>query len=220
MHIDTLRTFRPANRAALWIETINRLKIKAMVEVGVWRGDFAKAILSACPGLERYYMIDPWRPLEQWNKPYNTERDVFEDAYRQAMEKTEFAADRRIVLRGTTLEAAPEIADASLGLAYIDGDHTLRGIAIDLIQIYPKVMEGGIVGGDDFSASIWQHSRKFEPTLVAPYAIYFAEAVQNPILALPFNQFAIEKTKGFDFIGGENYPRDLLPQIAPRKLPE
>ena len=54
---------------------------------------------------------------------------------------------------------------------------------------------GGRVGGDDFSANIWYHSAQFEPTLVFPFAVYFAEAVGAPIYALPHNQFLIEKPR-------------------------
>ena len=78
-------------------------------------------------------------------------------------------------------------------MAYIDGDHTLRGIAIDLIRTYPKVRPGGILGGDDYTPTIWQHADNFEPTLVCPFAAYFAESQGAPIIILPHSQFAIIK---------------------------
>lgn len=54
------------------------------------------------------------------------------------------------VLRGTTLEVIDQVADNSLDLVYIDGDHTEEGCKTDLYNWYEKVRPGGLVTGDDF----------------------------------------------------------------------
>lgn len=173
-----------------------------MAEIGVYRGDFAQGILTACERLTAYYMVDPWRHLENWNKPANHEHSVLEQYYHETMSKTDFAAKKRFVLRGTTTEVAETLADGDLDFVYIDGGHTLKGIAIDLIRLYPKVRTGGFVGGDDFNSSIWEHKSAFEPTLVFPFAVHFAEAVSAKIYALPYSQFCIQKASEarFEFI--------------------
>ena len=165
-----------------------------VAEIGVYRGQFAARLLGDCPGISMYYMVDPWRNLEDWNKPANKSDSVFEGFFDESMERTAAHADKRVVLRGTTSEMIDRIPDGSLDFAYIDGDHTLRGITIDLIKLFPKVGEGGWIGGDDFSPSIWQHSEEYEPTLVFPLAVHFAEAMNARIYALPYKQFLIEKT--------------------------
>ena len=78
-----------------------------------------------------------------------------------------------------------EISDESLDLAYIDGDHTLRGIAIDFIRTFPKIRPGGILGGDDYTRTIWQHADNFKPRLVCPFAAYFAESQGAPTSFFP-----------------------------------
>jgi hypothetical protein len=185
-----------ASRLALWETVINALKPETVLELGVWRGDFAAHILANCPSIKRYYLLDPWRPLPEWNKPFNASTAVFDDAYCATLDATRFAADRVTVLRGTTIEAIGQIPDGSLDFAYIDGDHTLRGIAIDLINTYPKLREGGWLAGDDFVPSIWQHKTRFEPTMIFPYALYFAEAHRLPAYALPHAQFLMHKLPG------------------------
>jgi hypothetical protein len=110
-------------------------------------------------------MLDPWRHLDDWNKPANQDNSVFESFFQAAKAKTEFAAARRPILRGKTTEVIDQIADGELDFAYIDGDHTLKGITIDLVRVYPKVKVGGFIGGDDFSKTIWMHKTSFEPTL-------------------------------------------------------
>src|SRR6266478_634244 len=165
------------SRVELWAELIRFAGVRRMAEVGVYRGDFAAEMLRRCESLTAYYMIDPWKHLSDWNKPANKEDAVLEEYFQETKAKTEFAAAKRFILRGKTTEVIEQIPDGELDFAYIDADHTLKGIAIDLIRVYPKVRMGGLLGGDDFTNSMWEHRTTFEPTLVFPFAVYFAEAV-------------------------------------------
>lgn len=187
------------SRLDLWIKILRAANVKLMAEVGVWKGDVAKKILENCEFIEKYYMIDPWANLPDWNKPCNVAQEVFDTAYSEALEKTKFASKKTVVLRGRTKEIIDRIPDNSLDFAYIDGDHTLRGITIDLIKLLPKIKEGGLIGGDDFTNTPWQHDFRYEPTLVCPFSIYFSEAMDLPIVALPFNQFLLEKRADASF---------------------
>jgi predicted O-methyltransferase YrrM len=191
--IATVKAAKPARRDALWTTIINTTNTQSVLELGVWKGQFAEHLLRECPGIAHYVMLDPWRHLDGWNKPANVDEDTFAAHFAEAMARTEFASAKRRVLRGTTLERIDDIPDGSLDLVYVDGDHTLRGISIDLIRSWPKVKPGGILGGDDYTQSIWQHPDTFEPTLVCPFAAYFAESQGAAIAILPFNQFAIFK---------------------------
>ena len=212
---------RSSSRIDFWVDFIQGAQIQTAAEIGVYRGDFASALLEQCSDISRYYMIDPWRHLENWNKPANQDDDVFERFFQETKTKTDFAAARRVILRGKTTDVVDEIRDSELDFAYIDGDHTLKGIAIDLIRIYPKVKPDGFIGGDDFTASVWEHKTSFEPTLVFPFAIYFAEAVGATIYALPHSQFCLQKTHDkFAFIDLTRwYPTPTLQsQFAPERV--
>lgn len=227
MSPDTARAVAQevADRTELWVRVIQEQHLGAIAEVGVFRGAFAHELLDRCPGITSYTMIDPWQHLEDWNKPANRPDDVFEGFYREAMAATEAHAAKRRVLRGRTSEVVGEIEDGSLDLAYVDGDHTLRGITIDLLQVYPKVRSGGFIGGDDLSPTIWQHAAKFEPSFVFPFAAHFAEAMGHAFYALPFNQFLIHKStdRGFEYhdLVGKYPTTALLPQLraAARRKP-
>jgi hypothetical protein len=216
---------RSSSRQDLWVRLLSAAPARTVAEIGVYRGDFAAHVLDASDVIERYYLIDPWRHLDDWNKPANKADDVFERFYRETLEKTAAHEARRVVLRGRTTEVADQIPDGSLDFAYVDGDHTLRGITIDLHRIYPKVREGGWIGGDDFARSIWQHAERFEPTLVFPYAVYFAEAVGARLYALPYNQFLLEKTSdgahAFVDLAGRYDSLELRGQMArPEEAPQ
>jgi hypothetical protein len=190
---------KATSRIQLWIEILKEAAVQSMAEVGVWKGEYAEEVLKQCEHIRQYYMIDPWATLPDWNKPFNVATQEFREVYNEAMKRTEFAASKRIVLQGRTKEVIDQIPDNSLDFAYIDGDHTLRGITIDLMKLLPKIKEGGLLGGDDFTNTPWQHDMRFEPTLVCPYSVYFAEAMDMPIAALPFNQFVIHKTSQAKF---------------------
>lgn len=189
------------SRFDLWVKWLQAIQARSVLEVGVWKGDFAKQILQDCKTVERYCMIDPWAHLPDWNKPSNVNPEMFDQVYEEAMQKTAFASAKIKVLRGRTREVIDSIPDGSLDFAYIDGDHTLRGITVDLIKVLPKIKEGGFIGGDDFTRDPWQHPSRFEPTLVCPFSVFFAEATGLPIVGLPFDQFLIQRdsSAGFRF---------------------
>lgn len=210
------------SRTDLWAEFIRAVNVRRMVEIGVYQGDFAADVLRRCDSLTKYYMVDPWRHLDDWNKPSNQDDTKFEEFFQATKEKTEFAANRRAILRGKTTDVIDQIPDRELDFAYIDGDHTLKGIAIDLLRVYPKVKIGGYIGGDDFTPTMWQHKTGYEPTLVFPFAVYFAEAVGATIYALPHSQFCLyhsgESNFSFVDLTGEYKDLGLRNQLAPEGL--
>ena len=95
------------------------------------------------PTTSSTYLIDPWRRLAYWNKPANKDDAGFEVVYNQAMSRTSPWEAKRIVLRGRTTEVIHLVPDASWDLCYVDADHTLRRITIDLIRVWSKVRPAG-----------------------------------------------------------------------------
>ncbi len=65
------------SRFELWINFLNSIKAKKLAELGVYKGDFAARLLKNCDSIEKYYMIDPWRHLDNWNKPANKQYNIF-----------------------------------------------------------------------------------------------------------------------------------------------
>tara|TARA_R110002050_G_scaffold4794_4_gene22782 strand:- start:91 stop:825 length:735 start_codon:yes stop_codon:yes gene_type:complete len=176
-------------------------KVKNIAEIGVFKGDLTSYLLNKVEAIENYTLIDPWRYLEDWNKPNNQSNTNFEAIYKDTLEKVSFAQSKLTILRGKTNEISESIEPNSLDAIYIDGDHTLKGITIDLIQMWDKLTSNGIIIGDDFYPSIKRNKFAFEPTLVFPFAVYFAEAKNVKIFTLPFNQFLIIKNhQPFEFI--------------------
>ena len=177
------------SRIQYWSSFINQRSLSTVAEVGVWKGEFASGILSTCPFVDCYYLIDPWEKLNDWNKPFNFKEDL-DIVYTQAINSLSQFQHKTRVLRGKTIDVIQSIPDHSLDFAYIDGDHTLRGISIDLISILPKMKSGSFIGLDDFSHPL-QHGLNFELSLVDPFALYFSEAHSFPCARLGKGQFCI-----------------------------
>ena len=201
IELDTIveRAIRSStNRHELWADLIAALGCKSCCEIGVWKGEFAQTMLEQVPGIECYTLIDPWRNLPNWNKPANRSDIEFEAIRAEALGRVDGFRDKVVEIRDTTKNAVRSIDDASLDFVYVDGDHTLRGITLDLLSILSKVRPGGFIAGDDFSKTIWQHGTRYTPTEVFPFAIHFAEAHDFKIYTLPFDQFLIvAKTDAF-----------------------
>lgn len=188
------KLFQEQDRYSLWINLINEIsknrKIR-VAEIGVWKGEFAQKVLEKCPNIERYYLVDPWRHLDDWKKPLNVSDDLFERAFQTTLNSLEFAKDRIAVLRGTTLEVIDQIEDGELDLVYIDGDHTAKGIVIDLLKLSGKVKTGGVIGGDDYVDNIYHHDpRRFDPTMVKPVVNGFVAAQDVKYFFSNSTQFA------------------------------
>ena len=82
------------NRYELWSYILNILEITEACEVGVWKGDFAKHLLSKVDGIEKYIFVDPWRNLPNWNKPFNVSNVEFEKVRNEAFEKNKLYFDK------------------------------------------------------------------------------------------------------------------------------
>ena len=125
-------------------------------EIGVWAGRFSRRLLQR-PDL-KLLMVDSW----EGDGTAYTEQDVDnfhgnlsqkeQDFYKKtAIERTEFAANRRKIVAMRSLEAANCIADGSLDFVFIDADHSYEGCKADIEAWRPKLRRGGLLSGHDYS---------------------------------------------------------------------
>jgi hypothetical protein len=50
-----------------------------------------------------------------------------------------------------SMQAAPLIADGSLGMVYIDAEHSYQSVRDDILLWRPKIRKGGILAGHDYN---------------------------------------------------------------------
>lgn len=118
------------------------------VEVGVAEGIFSYELLKL--GLEKLYMVDIWNRVPFIEGCASFSQEWHDQNYIDALERTKDYIDKRVVLKGFSYQVASEIPDESLGLVYIDGDHTYMGVKTDIESYYPKLVKDGIMAFHDF----------------------------------------------------------------------
>lgn len=94
--------------------------------------------------MKKLYLIDPYSPYYESGKLVNIS-DVFPKTKKRLKkfeEKIEF-------IRKKSSEAIDDVSD-NLDFVYIDGNHAYEFVKKDIEYYYPKVREGGIIGGHDF----------------------------------------------------------------------
>jgi hypothetical protein len=121
------------------------------VEVGSFKGDFARTILEKWQGT--LYMVDAWYELEDYNDMSNI--GLNQDAYVEAMRSINEFRDRAYMLRCLSKQAVDLFPDESLDFVYIDANHEYSYVVEDIKLWYPKVKKGGIVAGHDYLDIDW-----------------------------------------------------------------
>ena len=165
-------------------------------------------------------MVDPWRHLNDWNKPSNKADSELEGFFQEAKTKTDFAAAKRVILRGKTTEVIDQITDGRVGFCLHRRRSHLEGHRHRSDSRLPQ---------NCATAAFWVtttlQGRNGNTTLDPSRGWYsrlpgcFAEAVGATIYALPHSQFCLQKTQ-FAFIDITGHYDDvgLQTQFAPEKF--
>ncbi len=159
--IPDLKAEGNACRATVLIELLTPLRPSAGAEIGVQAGDTSFQLLRGLPDLQRLYCVDPWTyypdyehdrcPKDktggQW--PSQPLLDAARDLFYRRLAEDGFA-DRVVVLPLMSRDAAPHVADGSLGFVFLDPNHSYEYVREDIQLWTPKVRQGGLIAGHDY----------------------------------------------------------------------
>jgi len=122
------------------------LGVQTVAEIGVWEGAFARTICEEVGAF--LYAVDPWAPQQGY-----IERKNVKSRLDRALERTEaaLAGFPHQIVRATSIDGAKQIADRSLGAAYIDGNHLRAHVTADIKAWLPKVKPGMVIAGHDYN---------------------------------------------------------------------
>ncbi len=123
------------------------------VEIGTFRGINAHAILSFL-SIKKLYLIDPYLQYEEYVEawiPDHSQTDFNED-YAIAKRKLRKFRDKINFVKLKSDEAIEisHLIPDGLDFVYIDGNHAYEYVKKDIELYYPKMRQGGILGGDNF----------------------------------------------------------------------
>jgi len=118
------------------------------VECGTAEGNFSKDLLSR--GLDKLYSVDVFEHIPNIRGDGNSPNEWHQENYRQTKEKLAQFGEKSVILKGFSHEMAKYVPDNSCGLVYLDGDHSLEGVLLDLRTWYPKLVSGGVMATHDY----------------------------------------------------------------------
>jgi len=121
-----------------------------MAELGVYRGEFSRELLSYLPGW--LYLVDVWRlevttSADKDGKNNTVENDMF-GVYMGLLD--EFEAYPVTVVRGNSWDFLDRMPEDSLDCVYIDSDHSYAQVIGELRRSVRVVKRGGWITGHDY----------------------------------------------------------------------
>lgn len=134
-HIVEIGAYKGRSTAYLAVEIINSGKNIQLDVIDSWNGETET--------------VAPWHDYidEPSKHQYKPTGDIFEEF------KTNLAPvwDTFQAIQSLSAPAAQAYPDKSLDFIFIDGDHNYEGIKKDLVAWRPKMKDGAIMAGDDYS---------------------------------------------------------------------
>jgi len=140
------------------VNIVKKIDAKTVAEIGIKEGRTTKTVLIRCPGIEKYYMIDPFRsyadlgefdrsPDQGTKIKTNKMWDGFAfTAYKEAMRD-----DRARLIRLSAVSAAALFPNDFFDVVYIDTDHSYMSIVEETKSYILKVRDGGMISGHDYT---------------------------------------------------------------------
>lgn len=137
-----------------WLETLQFKGDGA--ELGVQRGEFAAHSLRVWPSGAHYYMVDPWAQQAVYVDLANVATSEQENRMAEAAQAVAAFPTRAVLMRNFSFDAAKAFEDCALDYVYVDAVHDYAGALNDMIDWWPKVRPGGVMGGHDFADGIFR----------------------------------------------------------------
>lgn len=128
------------------VRELSKLRRARIVEVGVYLGGATWwGAQVARDNFGEYICVDHWQGA--------LDLPADEIVYRGFMENMrDSGLDGFIsIIKRSSEEAAISIPDKSLDLVFLNGDHTAGGCLADIYTWYPKLKEGGVMLGHDYT---------------------------------------------------------------------
>jgi predicted O-methyltransferase YrrM len=139
---------------------------RVALEIGTFQGVSARVIAQALDPAGKLYCVDPWDPVGQ------RENEVFTIAKRHF--RRSGLQERFVLLQGTSATMAGRLPE-SMDFAFIDGDHSYKGLETDWAIVAPRIVAGGVVCLHDTTVP------PAEPDRTHGSVRYFEEAIRTDV---------------------------------------
>lgn len=120
---------------------------RRLAEIGVWKGELSRMLWSMA-STEYLLLVDPFNAASTGMTEYKTQKEM--DAIYETLLRDKPVTTQ--IMRVPSIEAARYVSDASLDFVFIDALHTREAVTEDINAWLPKIRNGGMIAGDDYSS--------------------------------------------------------------------
>lgn len=125
----------------------SRIDRQMIVEVGSWLGRSSVAIALGMGERHEMICVDTWKGTKNESEYYFKTEEPAVEIFKNNLLQYVGWLPRMII--GDSVESAALVADESIGLFFLDADHSEEAVTRDLRAWLPKMALGGIMAGHD-----------------------------------------------------------------------
>jgi hypothetical protein len=140
-------------RSAEVLKRLSGIECPSVAEIGVFEGEMSRRLLYRLN--LQLLMVDAWGTFESdsykasGDDKATMDSETWKRVKNKAIRNTEWANERVRMYQGTSLDAATFFND-SFDLVFLDAAHDYQNVSDDIEAWWPKVSEGGYLGGHDY----------------------------------------------------------------------
>lgn len=136
-----------------------------LCEIGIFKGDFARKLHRLHP--KHLFLCDPWENGLSYSGDHDGQNgNIYHSSSLCEHVHTLFAKEANVSIHREKSETfIPTLVNASVGAAYIDGDHSYETVKADLNGLYPKIKKGGFLMGHDYELNSNKAPHDLEPMI-------------------------------------------------------
>jgi GR25 family glycosyltransferase involved in LPS biosynthesis len=123
-----------------------------IVEVGAWKGRSSSFLAVEIANSKKdvsLYVVDTWEGSVEHKRDPN--KYGLESLYKTFIHNMKPVEKYYVPLRTTSIEASEMFEDNSLSFVFIDASHEYEDVKEDIEKWLPKVKDGGIIAGHDYT---------------------------------------------------------------------
>ena len=145
------------------------------VELGVQRGEFTTITLEGWRMCSYFVQVDTWQHLVNYldiaNHAQHVQDRFQSEAFKRLQDQISLGHARDgAQCINTTTSCAERYPDSHLDFIYVDARHDRKGVLEDLSTWWPKLRQGGIMAGHDYTT---QKEPKPSPWAASFYTRWF-----------------------------------------------
>lgn len=148
----------------------NLLQNSKMIEIGAYTGESTQ-IFASTGIFSEINVIEPFKFNESFNNTNIENIQKWNKVEEEFRNNTRFFNNVNLI-KEYSHNVSAIFADKSVDLVYIDGDHSYEAVNKDIELYLPKIKQGGILAGHDYSKSWPGVVKAVDERLGSPDAIF------------------------------------------------